>query len=146
MPALVHQSFHSFKDASRASTSFRISDLLLGSSDSITYPWLVALRRRGFRNGNWKNLDAGQRALFRCALWVAKARGRISNLKFVAQILDAAVRLLESSILKVGRQRATKTFETFSKPGGVFGWAPTVRHWLSESSYVQYLGVLEVNS
>jgi hypothetical protein len=125
-----------------------MSDLLLGSGDSITYPCLVGLRRRGLRNGNWRHLDSEQKALFQCAMWVAKARGRISNAEFMVQVLRVALRLLEgmrSSILKAGRNRSTSMLAAYAKPDSVFGWAPRVRDWLSDVSYVWYLGVLQVN-
>jgi hypothetical protein len=145
--ALTPQPFPLSQSARKASTEVRMSDLL-SAGNSITYPCLVDLRRQGFRNGNWKRLDSGQRALFRCALWVAEARGRISNTKFMVQILHVALRLLETvrgDIVRAGRSRAARMREAYSKPGGVFGWAPTVREWLGESRYVRYLGVLAVN-
>ena len=129
------------------STGLRMRDLL-GRGDSITYPRLVDVRRRGLRNGNWRRLESGQKALFRCALWLAKTRGQICNTKLMVQIAGVALRLVEnvrSNILRLGRNRSTKMLANYSKPGAVFGWAPKVREWLSEAGYVWYLGVLEVN-
>jgi hypothetical protein len=131
----------------RTSTKNWISGLLR-DGDSITYPCLVDLRRRGLRNGNWKHLNIMDRALFRCAFWVAKVRGRISNTRLMVQVLKVGLKLVEgvgSVILKVGRRRTMQMFETYGKPFGVFSWAPRVREWLSETSYVWYLGVLGVN-
>jgi hypothetical protein len=131
----------------KTSTEIRIRELL-GRGDSITYPCLVGLRRRGLRNGNWRHLDSGQRALFRCAMWLAKARGRICNAKLMVQVLRVALRLLETvrgSILRAGRNRSTGMLANYSQPGGVFSWAPRVSEWLSEAGYVWYLGILEVN-
>jgi len=51
------------------------------------YSCLVSLRRRGFRNGNWRRLPFVDRALFRCALWVAKVRGRIVSLELLVRVL-----------------------------------------------------------
>jgi len=137
----------SFRVAKKSSTAFGMSNLLR-RGESITYPCLVGLRRRGLRNGNWGRLESGQRALFRCAMWVAKARGQICNAKLMVQVLRVALRLLEnarSTILRSGRNRSTSMMANYSKPGGVFGWAPKVKQWLNETSYVWYLGVLEVN-
>lgn len=145
---MMRQLFPSHEVTEKTSAKSRISDLL-GSGDSITYPRLAGLRRRGLRNGSWRRLDVGQKALFKCALWIAKTRGRISNAKLMVQVIRVALRLLEtarSGIIRAGRIRSTSMFETYSKPGGVFGWAPRVREWLSESAYVWYLGVLQVNS
>jgi hypothetical protein len=121
---------------------------LLQDGNSITYPCLVGLQRRGLRNGSWRHLDTADRALFRCAFWVAKVRGKISNTKLMVQVLRIALKLVEgvrSAILKVGRRRTALMFEIYGKPLGVFSWAPQVREWLNDSRYVRYLGVLGVN-
>jgi hypothetical protein len=121
---------------------------LLQAGDSITYPSLVDFRRRGLRNGNWRHLDAADRALFRCAFWVAKVRGKISNMKLMVQVLKIALKLVEhapSTILEAGRRRAAAIYEAYGKPSGVFSWAPQVRGWLNDVRYVWYLGVLGVN-
>jgi hypothetical protein len=145
---MMHEAFTSNEVTEKTSAKVGFSDLL-GCGDSITYPRLVDLRRRGYRNGSWRHLDVAQKALFKCALWIAKTRGRISNAKLMVQVIRVALRLLEtarSSIIRAGRVRSTSMFEAYSKPGGVFGWAPRVREWLCEGSYVWYLGVLQVNS
>lgn len=69
-------------------------------------------------------------------------------MKFMVQILHVALRLLETirnSIVGAGRKRSVEMLQAYSKPGGVFGWAPRVRQWLTEPGYVRYLGVLVVN-
>jgi hypothetical protein len=115
----------------------------------ITYPCLVGFRRRGLRNGNWRHLSITDRALYRCAFWVAKVRGKISNTKLIVQVLKIVLKLVDgvrSAILEAGRRRIAAIYETYAKPCGVFSWAPQVRHWLTETSYVRFLGVLVVNS
>jgi len=87
--------------------------------------------------------------MFRCALWVAKARGKISNMRLMVHVLRIALKLLEtrgSRIVNAGRRRATRMFEEYAKPGGVFGWAPLLKEWLNDPRYVWYLGVMEVNT
>ena len=121
---------------------------LLKDGNSITYPCLVDLQRRGLRNGNWRHLDTANRALFRCAFWIAKVRGKISNTRLVVQVLKIALKLVErvpSAIIKVGRRRIALMFEIYGKPFGVFSWAPQVREWLNDSMYVCYIGALGVN-
>jgi len=120
---------------------------LLRDGDSVTYPWLVGLRRRGLRNGNWRHLDTADRALFHCAFWVAKVRGKISNKKLMVQVLRVALKIVQtvSRIGRAGRTRGSIILREFAKPGGVFSWAPRVRDWLHDRRYVWYLGVLEVN-
>ena len=99
-------------------------------------------------SGNWAMLSMAEKGLFRCALWVAKARGKISNTKLMVQVLRIALKLLanfKSRIGKAGRERAIKMLEAYAKPGGVFSWAPRMREWLHDPRYVWYLGVMEVN-
>ena len=118
--------------------------MLAASGDPITYPRLVGLRRHGLRNGNWRHLDSGQKALFRCATWVAKARGRISNARLMAQVIDIVLKLAETvrnTILRAGRKRIVAMRDAYEKPGGVFGWAPQVKEWLHDTTYIFYLGV-----
>jgi hypothetical protein len=86
--------------------------------------------------------------MFRCALWVAKARGKISNMKLMVHVLRIALKILAthpSRILNAGRRRANQMLEEYAKPGGVFSWAPRMREWLYDPRYVRYLGVMEVN-
>jgi len=146
MKALMRPADHS-PSTIATSTGLRMSDLI-GRGRSITYACLVGLRRRGFRNGNWGRLDSGQKALFRCAMWLARARGQICNAKLMVQVLRVALRLIEnvrSNILRIGRGRSTRMLADYSKPDGVFAWAPRVKGWLREAGYVWYLGVLGVN-
>jgi hypothetical protein len=94
-------------------------------------------------------LSVAERGLYRCALWVAKARGKITNTRLMVQTLRVALKLLEgfqSRIGKAGKARAMKMIEEYAKPGGVFSWAPRMREWLQEPKYILYLGLLEVNS
>jgi hypothetical protein len=123
-------------------------DLVSHSSDSLTYSSLEQLKRRSLINGGWARLEIADRGLFRCALWVAKARGRISNTRLIVQLMHVALKMLQSlrgRIDKIGIRRATLMCEEYAKPGGVFSWAPRMREWLHNASYVWYLGVMEVN-
>jgi hypothetical protein len=121
---------------------------LLQNGDSISYPSLVRFRRSSLRNGHWKHLRIEDRALFRCAFWMARVRGKISNAKLVVQVLKIALKLVEGvrgAILRIGMRRTMQMFETYAKPGGVFSWAPQARGWLSDARYVWYFGVVGVN-
>jgi hypothetical protein len=127
--------------------------LLLGDPDlkgdnRLSYARLSAIWRRGMRNGNWAPLSVSERSLFRCALWVARARGKISNRKLVAQVIEIAVKLaktVRNTILRAGRKRIVAIRDAYVMPGGVFSWAPQVSRWLNDAGYVWYLGVLEAN-
>ena len=131
-----------------ASTGHRTNDLTLRAGDSLTQSWLNRVWRRSRRNRSWGRLSIAEKGLFRCALWVAKVRGRISNMRLMVQVLRIALKLLEtyrSRIVNAGRRRATQMLVEYAKPGGVFSWAPRMREWLYDPGYVRYLGVMEVN-
>jgi len=131
------------------SASNWLRTVALQGSDSLTYSTLRQLKRRGLRNGGWARLEIAEKGLFRCALWIAKARNRITNTRLMVQTLRVALKLLEgfqSRIAKAGRARARMMFEEYARPGGVFSWAPRMREWLYDPKYIVYLGVLEVNA
>jgi hypothetical protein len=124
-------------------------DLFLQNADSLTYSWLVEFRRRSIRNRSWGGLTTAERGLYRCALWVAKARNKITNTRLMVHVLRIALKLLEnfrSRIVRAGEARAARMFEEYARPGGVFSWAPRMREWLRDRKYILYLGVLEVNA
>ena len=122
--------------------------LLLRGGDSLTYSSLIGFQRMSMRNRSWRMLSVAERGLYRCALWVAKARGKITNTRLMVQTLRVALKMLDSvqsRITKAGKARAMMMFEEYAKPGGVFSWAPRMREWLQDRKYILYLGLLEVN-
>jgi len=126
-----------------------VGGLFMQNADSLTYSWLVGFWRRSIRNRSWGRLSTAERGLYRCALWVAKARGKITNTRLMVQVLRITLKLVEcfqSRIVKAGRARAAVMFEEYARPGGVFSWAPRMREWLYDRRYILYLGVLEVNA
>ena len=130
-------------------TSSALGRLLSRGSGSMTYSSLVSIRRRSYRTRAWARLDANERGLFRCAVWLAKARGEITNMKLVAQVVQIALKLLKTAqnrIVKAGRARAMMMFRSYSQPGGVFSWAPRLREWFNDSRYILYLGAMGVNA
>jgi len=107
---------------------------------------LLAARRIGFRNGNWRRLPLVDRGLFRCALWVARVHGGIGSLKLLVRVLGIILRLLERPrmhIWRAGKARAEELMRRFEERG-VFRWAPNVRGWLGEKHYIFCLGLSEV--
>jgi hypothetical protein len=101
------------------------------------------------RNGAWARLEIAEKGLFRCALWITKARNKITNTRLMEQILRVALKLLkslESRIVKAGKARAATMLKVYARPGGVFTWAPRMREWLHDPKYLLYLGVLELNA
>jgi len=127
----------------------RLGDLFPHDGDSLSYSSLVRFWRRSIRNRSWGRLNVTERGLYRCALWIAKARGSITNTRLMVQVIRIALKLLknfQNRILKAGSARAAMMFEEYARPGGVFSWAPQVREWLLDRKYIVYLGALEVNA
>ncbi len=120
---------------------------LLDGDRILSYAFLLTSLRKGLRNGNWTMLDNTEKALFRCALWVTKTKGKISNMKLVVQVLSIAPKIFQTirRIGRAGRMRATMMLQEFAKSGGVFTRAPRVRGWLHDPQYQTYLA-LEVNT
>lgn len=120
-----------------------MSESLSQIHSSLTYAPLATLWRRSLRNGSWVKLTSSKKALYRCALWVAKARGRISNSRLVEQILQIALQLqrVQSRIVAAGEKKARMMLEAYGKLNGVFSWAPQMREWLLDPTYIVYLGV-----
>jgi hypothetical protein len=88
-----------------------------------------------------------ERGLLRCALWVAKARGSVNNMKLVTQILRIVLKLLKgirSRIVRAGQRRGKLMSEAYERTAGALSWSPWVREWFHDRRYVWYLGVLEV--
>ena len=138
------------KQPMKCQTDSTVSTLRLDPLESdrtLTHDSLLAYMRKGLRNGNWNKLDISEKALFRCALWITKARSKISNTKLITQVICVALKIVQvvSRIGRAGGIRATMMFQEYAKPAGVFTWAPCIREWLHDSKYVWYLGVLGVN-
>jgi hypothetical protein len=66
----------------------------------------------------------------------------------MVQTLRVALKMLDSfrsRIAKAGKARAMMMFEEYTKPGGLFEWAPRMKEWLHSPGFVWYIGVMEVN-
>jgi hypothetical protein len=110
----------------------------------LTFDTLCALRRREVRRGSWMRLSSTEKALFRCALWIAQVRKRIVNEILVAQVLEIVRHLFDSiqnRMVVAGEKRAKLMWDWYGKPHGVFDWAPQVKEWLHDATYVSYLGM-----
>jgi hypothetical protein len=116
-------------------------------SCGLSDPFLVKVLGRGLRSGNWFRLRLSERAVFRCALWLTRARGSVRNRVLAEQVLAIANKLLRtfaSKVAEAGRRRAAWILNSYG-PRGVFGWVPELKGWLEESSYILYLGISQVN-
>ena len=120
--------------------------IVSADGDQLTYRSLTLLWRKGMRNGNWSRLDVAEKALVRCALWVAKVRGSIRNMRLMVQVLSVLLRLIRnrrSRIVDAGNRRAQAILEQCRN--GAFNWVPQLREWLHDPRYVWYLGLTQVN-
>jgi hypothetical protein len=120
------------------------SAMLSRNKPFLTFDMLCTLRRREVRRGSWMRLSSTEKALYRCALWIAQVRKRIVNEMLVAQVLEIVSHLLENiqnSIVVAGEKRAKIMLNWYGKPHGVFDWAPQVKEWLHDATYVSYLGM-----
>lgn len=122
----------------------RAVDLVSLKKEQITHSWLISVRRRGLVNGNWRCLNIAEKALFRCGCWVARTRGRISNDELVKQVIDIVAKLstsVRNRILRTGCQKAIIMSEIYGRSQGVFTWAPQLKEWLCDITFVWYIGV-----
>ena len=140
MRSLSRPATSSFMFQPRKSTSEALSE----GTSSISFGSLSSLWRKSLRSGRWFTIGSAEKAVYRCALWIAKARGYIVNKALVAQVLEIARHLLgsiRSRITAAGKERARLLLKNYSNRGGVFGWAPQTKEWLHDANYVFYLGV-----
>ena len=103
--------------------------------------------RAGLRRGTWARLGVVEKALYRCGLWVAKARGTISSTKLSVRILGIVTKLMttiKTRIYALGLARARALWNSYLS-AGVFEWAPQAKAQLSRAEYITYLGVMELN-
>lgn len=92
-------------------------------------------------------LPLEERAVYRCALWVARNRGQLRNVKLIEQVASIVIRLLSTfraRAVRAGRARAERLIASLSA-SGLSRLAPEILGWFNESGFILYLGVLEVN-
>jgi hypothetical protein len=136
-------------NAPRPQSIHSILTILHDDGNRLTYRCLVTVWRKGLRNGNWSRLDVSDKSLIRCALWMAKIKGSICNMRLMVQVLSVLLRLVRnrrSRIIDAGNRRAHAMLRTYGEgPKSVFSWVPQLREWLWDAGYIRYLGLLEVN-
>jgi len=108
---------------------------------AITEDELFAVFRRGLRNGNWKKLKAGEKALFKAALCYLRRGGRIvsvsvsDKLRFLIAKLNETIRM---RIFRKGFERALEILNACEN----FAWSPSLKKWLKEPDYIFWLGTI----
>jgi len=112
----------------------------------VTYFELDYWFRVGLRNGCFHRLKREQKGLLRACLMLARRVGAIFS-QFVVSQLRSIIELLKpvwKRALEAGWKRAEEMLKYF-KRSGVFKWAPQVRLWLRDESYILYLGFMCLN-
>jgi len=116
-------------------------------SDMFSHRYLQSAYRKGFRNGGWRRLSLEDKALFRCALWVAKVRGRLANVRLMVQIAGILRKLLATfkrRMMRLGRVEAERLMLCLQSSKAK-EWAPRALEWVKDQRFVAYLGVLAAN-
>jgi hypothetical protein len=108
-----------------------------------SYRELIALRRKGFRNGSWRRLNFLERMYFKVSISYAKLWDKIVNSKVIAE-LESIIRKLipafKEDTLRVGFNRARKLIR-ISTENKLFEWAPEIIEWLQDPKYILWLGI-----
>jgi len=110
---------------------------------ALTYEELMRCWIKGFRNGNIRKLNRLQKALYRACLTYARRVGRIVNECLVGQlrpIIETLKTTFKTQALRAGLE---KLRAMLSSP--LSKWAPQVKIWAREESYILWLGLLELN-
>ncbi|MEM3679352.1 MAG: hypothetical protein QXU47_05855 [Candidatus Bathyarchaeia archaeon] len=99
---------------------------------------------KGVRNGNLRRLTSLQKSYYRACLIFARRVGRIVSVFVVSRlkaIMNVLVESPKASALEAGLKRV---YEILSSR--VLKWAPQVKEWLREESFILYLGFMEMNN
>ena len=113
-------------------------------SMALAYEELIKCWVKGFRNGNIKKLNRLQKALYRACLVYARKTGRIINEFLVGRlkpIMDTLTTTFRIRALRAGLERLRAMLST-----SLSKWAPQVKIWAREGSYVLWLGLVELNA
>jgi len=111
---------------------------------ALSYEELRKCWVKGFRNGNVRKLSRLQRALYRACLAYARKVGRIVNEFLVGRlkpIMETLSTTFRARALRAGLERLRAMLSS-----SVSKWAPQVRVWAREESYVLWLGLTELNA
>jgi len=111
---------------------------------ALSYEELRKCWVKGFRNGNVRRLSRLQRALYRACLVYARKVGRIVNEFLVGRlkpIMETLTTTFRARALRVGLERLKAMLSS-----SIAKWAPQIRVWAREESYVLWLGLTELNA
>jgi len=113
----------------------------------VTYLELDYWFRVGLRNGCFHRLKREQKGLLRACLMFTRRVGAIFSQFVVSQLrgIIESLKPIREKAFKIGFKRALNMFNCF-KRSGVFNWAPQVKLWLTDKTYISYLGFMELNN
>ena len=115
--------------------------------DVFAHRYLRLAYTKGLRTGGWRRLSLEDRALFNCALWVAKVRGRLSNMRLMVRVAGILMKLLadfKARAIRVGRARAERLIACLQERRAE-ELASRACEWFKDRRYVTYLGVMAMN-
>ncbi|MDI6811764.1 MAG: hypothetical protein QMD80_08920 [archaeon] len=100
--------------------------------------------RKGLRNGNWRKLNFLDKALYRAAMEYAKRGRSIVNGLLVEKLLVLVARLKETRGMRIFERGLKKAVEMLERgeDKGLFVWAPRLKDWLNDPSYIFWLGTV----
>lgn len=101
---------------------------------------------KGLRSGRIFRLNSIERSFYRACLLLAKLKGAIVNSTLVSMLTKviSEIEPLKVKAFRMGFERLREMVVCF-KRSGVFNWAPCLRGWLREESYILYLGLMALN-
>lgn len=124
-----------------------LQHLLNLSDETFTYDYLRSAFRKALRAGKFGRLSQGEKALYKCALWIAKNRGQLRNLELMAHVASIVAKFLstfKAQAFEAGRKRAESLIRA-QDIRSIQKWAPEVLEWVNERKFVLYLGILVMN-
>lgn len=113
------------------------------ATKTLSYAYLFSSWKKGFRNGNLRKLSKLEKALYMASLSLAKMRGKIVNSRLILMLGNIVDKLRETAgdrLMTNAYHVAMKLYGRFSAIG-LFEWAPQVRMWFSDPSYILWLGL-----
>ncbi|MCK4475363.1 MAG: hypothetical protein KAU16_01410 [Methanophagales archaeon] len=110
----------------------------------LTYNELFTNFKKGLRTGNWRKLRFLDKALYRAAIGYAKRGGSIANGMLVEKLLGFIEKLKETKGMRIFKRGFEKAVEMVARyeEKGVFAWAPRLKDWLKDPSYIFWLGTV----
>ena len=113
---------------------------LVVKASAITVDVLFASFRRGLRNGNWRKLKAGERALFKAALCYLRRGGRIASALVLEKLRFLIAKLNETIGMRLFRRGFERAIGILRECENAF-MAP-LKKWLKDPDYIFWLGTV----